>query len=156
MPRRLRRAHKPQAVVGEVVGLEGVDVVEVVEVVMRMRMTRMMRCWRATGACTWMALGHRDALLTLLPSHPTPLAMTIVQNSHPVLKLALSPHHPLNCLPHCSAALPTTIEQIQSENIGQVHGLRRSILTDIHPPGCGTGDGKTRPAKSAVRKQKQC
>nr|POE99073.1 hypothetical protein CFP56_56258 [Quercus suber] len=39
VPRQLRRAHRPQAVVGEVVGLEGVDAVEVLEVVMRMRMT---------------------------------------------------------------------------------------------------------------------
>ena len=45
MPRRLRQAHRPQAVVGEVVGLEGVDTVEVVhtvevvEVVMRMTMS---------------------------------------------------------------------------------------------------------------------
>nr|POF05038.1 hypothetical protein CFP56_23573 [Quercus suber] len=34
------------------------------------------------------------------------------------------------------------IEQIQSENIEPVHGLRRSLRTDIHPPGCGTSDGK--------------
>ena len=34
------------------------------------------------------------------------------------------------------------IEQIQGENIVPVHGLRRSLRTDIHPPGCGTGDGK--------------
>nr|POE44584.1 hypothetical protein CFP56_77643 [Quercus suber] len=47
------------------------------------------------------------------------------------------------------------IEQIQSENIEPVHGFRRSLRTDIHPPGCGTGDGKTRPAKAAVRKRKQ-
>ena len=36
----------------------------------------------------------------------------------------------------------TQIEQIQSENIEPVHGLRRSLRTDIHTPGCGTGDGK--------------
>uniref|UniRef100_A0A7N2RFI8 Uncharacterized protein n=1 Tax=Quercus lobata TaxID=97700 RepID=A0A7N2RFI8_QUELO len=46
------------------------------------------------------------------------------------------------------------IEQIQGENIVSVHGLRRSLRTDIHPPGCGTGDGKTRPAKAVVRKRK--
>ena len=34
------------------------------------------------------------------------------------------------------------IDQIRSENIEPVHGLRRSLRTDIHPPGCGTGDGK--------------
>ena len=33
------------------------------------------------------------------------------------------------------------IEQIPSDNIEAVHGLRRSLRTDIHPPGCGTGDG---------------
>ena len=38
--------------------------------------------------------------------------------------------------------LATQIEQIQSENIVPVHGLRRSLRTDIHPPSCGTGDGK--------------
>nr|POE96377.1 hypothetical protein CFP56_53950 [Quercus suber] len=32
------------------------------------------------------------------------------------------------------------IEQIRSENIEPVHGLRRSLCTDIHPPGCGTSD----------------
>nr|POE61374.1 hypothetical protein CFP56_40979 [Quercus suber] len=46
------------------------------------------------------------------------------------------------------------IEEIRSENIEPVHGLRRSLRTDIHPPGCGTGDGKMRPAKAAVRKRK--
>ena len=34
------------------------------------------------------------------------------------------------------------IEQIQSENIVPVHGLQRSLCTDIHPPGYGTDDGK--------------
>nr|POE71635.1 hypothetical protein CFP56_48967 [Quercus suber] len=47
------------------------------------------------------------------------------------------------------------IEQIQSENIEPIHGFRRSLRIDIHPPGCGTGDGKTRPTKAAVRKRKQ-
>ncbi|KAL4593730.1 hypothetical protein ACB092_M016300 [Castanea dentata] len=70
---------------------------------------QMMRRSRATRACTWMAPGHRNARLTLLPSHPTPLAITIVQNTHPVLKPALGPYHPLGCLPYCSAALPTTV-----------------------------------------------
>nr|POF08267.1 hypothetical protein CFP56_55666 [Quercus suber] len=126
MPRRLRRAHKPQAVVGEVVGLEGVDVVEVVEVVMRMRMTRMMRCWRATGACTWMALGHRDALLTLGSAHdggcifvPTPSRSTppIVQAEPTQDPSFPNPDEPV-----------AQIEQIQSENIGQVRQDRQSQL----------------------------
>ena len=69
----------------------------------------MMRRWRAIGACTWMVSSHRDARLTLLPSHPTPLAMTIVQNTHPVPKLALGPYHPLSCLPHCLPTLPMTV-----------------------------------------------
>ena len=34
------------------------------------------------------------------------------------------------------------IEQIQSENIVLVHGLRRSLHINIHPPSCGTGDSK--------------
>ena len=34
------------------------------------------------------------------------------------------------------------IEQIQSKNIVPVHGLRRSLRTDIHPSSCGTGDDK--------------
>ena len=34
------------------------------------------------------------------------------------------------------------IDQIRSENIEPVHGLRRSLRTDIHPPCCRTGDGK--------------
>ena len=38
--------------------------------------------------------------------------------------------------------LATQIEQIRSENIELVHGLWRSLRTDIHPPGYGTGDGK--------------
>ena len=51
MSRRLRRAHRPQAVVGEVVSLEGVDAVEVmdtVEVVMR----RMMMTWVTSNSNT--------------------------------------------------------------------------------------------------------
>ncbi|XP_065621267.1 serine/threonine-protein phosphatase 7 long form homolog [Quercus suber] len=96
-------------VVGEVVGLEGVDVVEAVEVVevvlIFTSMTWMMRRWRPIGTRTWMAPGHRDARLTPLPRHPILLAMTIVQNTHPMLRLALDPHYPLRCLPHCSAAL---------------------------------------------------
>uniref|UniRef100_A0A7N2N0E0 Uncharacterized protein n=1 Tax=Quercus lobata TaxID=97700 RepID=A0A7N2N0E0_QUELO len=36
----------------------------------------------------------------------------------------------------------TQIKQIQSENIVLVHGLRRSLRTNIHPPGHGTGDSK--------------
>ena len=38
--------------------------------------------------------------------------------------------------------LATQIEHIRSENIELVHGLRRSLNTDIHPPGCRTGDGE--------------
>ncbi|KAL0000067.1 hypothetical protein SO802_019669 [Lithocarpus litseifolius] len=34
------------------------------------------------------------------------------------------------------------IELIGSENIERETVLRRSLRTDIHPPGCGTGDGK--------------
>ena len=68
-----------------------------------------MRRSRVIGACTWMALGHRDARLTLLLGHPSLLAMTIVQNTHLVLKPPFSPHHPLGCLPHCSPILPTTV-----------------------------------------------
>ncbi|KAL4619786.1 hypothetical protein ACB092_06G105300 [Castanea dentata] len=44
------------------------------------------------------------------------------------------------------------IEQIRSENIEPAHGLRRSLRTNIHPPSCGIGDGKTRLAKAAMRK----
>nr|POE85728.1 hypothetical protein CFP56_07188 [Quercus suber] len=40
------------------------------------------------------------------------------------------------------------IEQIRSENIEPVYGLRRSLRTDIHSPSCQTG--KTRPAKAVV------
>ena len=36
--RRVRQAHRPQAVVGEVVGLEGVKVLEVMEVVVGLRL----------------------------------------------------------------------------------------------------------------------
>ncbi|KAK9998228.1 hypothetical protein SO802_017831 [Lithocarpus litseifolius] len=61
---------------------------------------QMMRRSTAIRTCTWMALGHRNAHLTLLPSHPTPLAMPIMQNSAPKLKPALDPHYPLGCLPH--------------------------------------------------------
>ena len=35
---RVRRAHRPQAVAGEVVGREGVEALEVVEVVVGLRM----------------------------------------------------------------------------------------------------------------------
>ena len=38
--------------------------------------------------------------------------------------------------------LATQIEQIGSENIERVHGLRRSLRINIHPPSCGTGDSK--------------
>ena len=68
-----------------------------------------MRRSRVIRACTWMVPSHCDARLTLLLGHPTLLAMTIVQNTHSVLKPPLSPHHPLGCLPHCSPALPTTV-----------------------------------------------
>ncbi|KAL0011126.1 hypothetical protein SO802_006234 [Lithocarpus litseifolius] len=137
----------------------------------------MMRRSMAIGTCTWISPSHHDARLMLLPSHPTLLAMTIVQNSAPKLKPALDPHYPLGCLPHWLVALPmrvavylyrhltgqltppivqpkptqelslpnldelaTQIEQIGSENIEKVHWLQRSLRTDIHPPGCETGD----------------
>ena len=41
--------------------------------------------------------------------HPTPLAMAIVWNTHPMLKPTLNPHYPLGCLPHCSTALPMRV-----------------------------------------------
>ena len=41
--------------------------------------------------------------------------------------------------PNKSAA---QVEQIRSENIVPVHGLRRSLRTNIDPLGCGTSDGK--------------
>ena len=56
----------------------------------------MMKRSRVIGACTWMALGHRDARLTLVKGHL-------------MLKLALGPHLPLSCLLHCSLALPTMV-----------------------------------------------
>jgi len=69
----------------------------------------MMWHWRVIGTCTWMASGYRDARLTLLLGHSTSLAITTVQNTHPMLKPALDPHHPLGCLPHYSATLPTRV-----------------------------------------------
>ena len=38
--------------------------------------------------------------------------------------------------------LVAQIEQIQSENIDLVHGLRISLRIDINPPGYGTSDSK--------------
>ena len=48
------------------------------------------------------------------PSHPighddSPLAMMIVQNTHPMLKPDLNLHYPPGYLPHCSAALPIRV-----------------------------------------------
>nr|POF03394.1 hypothetical protein CFP56_60583 [Quercus suber] len=169
MPRQLGRAHRLQAVVGEVVGLEGVDAVEALEVVMRMRMTWMMRCWRVTGACTWMVPGHRDVRLTMLPSHPTPGHVDSAEHtscaqagprSPPPTQLSPPlfsgfahdggyifvptlgwPTPPVvQAKPTLDHSLPnpdeptTQIEQIQSENIEPVHGLRRSLPTDVQPP----------------------
>ncbi|KAL0015162.1 hypothetical protein SO802_002231 [Lithocarpus litseifolius] len=50
------------------------------------------------------------------------------------------------------------IEQIGSENIERVHGLRRSLRTDIHPPGCGTGDVQTMgcPSLNSILAIREC
>ena len=38
--------------------------------------------------------------------------------------------------------LAAQIEQIRSENIEPVHGLRRSLRIGVHPPSCRIGDDK--------------
>ena len=62
------------------------------------------------------------------PSWPTPPVVQVEPTQDP-------------SLPNLDEST-TQIEQIRSENIVSVYGLRRSLRTDIHPPGCGIGDGK--------------
>nr|POE76726.1 hypothetical protein CFP56_76677 [Quercus suber] len=62
------------------------------------------------------------------PGRPTPLVVQVEPTQEPSLP---NPDEPA-----------AQIDQKRSENIELVHGLRRSLRTNIHPPGYGTGDSK--------------
>lgn len=125
-----RQVHRPQALAGKVTGVESMEVVKLVVVVclslntpMIMRKSQLQRNERARVlvTCILMESGHRDAYLTLMLSHPTPLAIRtdchpnvcplvmIARNTHPILISALDPHYPPICLPHCSLNLPMRV-----------------------------------------------
>ena len=62
------------------------------------------------------------------PGQPTPPVVQVEPTQEPSLP---NPGEPA-----------AQIDQIQSENIELVHGLRKSLLIDIHPPGSRTSDSK--------------
>ncbi|KAK9993337.1 hypothetical protein SO802_023040 [Lithocarpus litseifolius] len=92
------------------------------------------------GSSRCSGFAHEDGCI-FVPTlgRPTPPIVQANPTQEPSL---LNPNEPV-----------AQIEQIRSENIEPIHGLRRSLRTDIHPLGCGTDDGKIRPAKAAVRKR---